>query len=190
MLLLLFVLLLWFFSWKFAIVFWAEILFLLPPAEIGADNITPAKTPVPPVLVPVRGAHVGIEGTRPTPKGVTTLPMLAVETVTAAVAVAGDERGTLYMRLEVVAVVVIEKPKVVVGWMAVVVVLLLFLKNTIFEQMLLSILRGTAVFDEFFVTGDNDGMSLLFATILLLLFLLLFVFGTHESGKSHGPSLK
>lgn len=73
--------------------------------------------------------------------------------------------------------------------MAVVVGLLLFLKNTIFELILLSILRGTAVFDEFFVTGDNDEISLLFATILVILLLLLFVFGAHESGKSHGPSL-
>lgn len=93
---------------------------LLSPAEIGLDNSTPAKPPVPPVLVPVRDAHGGIEGTRPTPKDVTTLPMLAGETVTAAVAAAGDERGTLYIRLEVVAVValavdVVEKPKEVVG---------------------------------------------------------------------------
>lgn len=72
--------------------------------------------------------------------------------------------------------------------MAVVVVLLLFLKNTIFELMLFSICRGTAVVEEFFETADNDEMSLLFATILLILLLLLFVFGAHESGKSHGPS--
>ena len=59
-----------------------------------------AATPPPP---PVRGAAPGTDGGRPTSGAVTTLP--ALETETAAVAAAGEDRG----RLQTAAAVAVER---------------------------------------------------------------------------------